>query len=104
MSVDPLADAELVEALRTINVRRQRGGLPCPRCMRAPMAQNTAEGWCQPCATEMADRIKASRRRSYHRLKPDSDAADPADEEGEGTPGELPRPAAGYRKVTPPNP
>lgn len=41
----------------------------CPRCCDAPQAANSRHGWCQPCETEHDERIKASKRRSYHRRK-----------------------------------
>jgi excisionase family DNA binding protein len=42
---------------------------PCPRCMEAPIAPNSTYGFCQPCTTAQDERIKASKRRSYHRRK-----------------------------------
>lgn len=95
-----LADPVVQRALWSLGRRMPPD--PCPRCLDAPVWPQSREGWCQPCTTWMNERIKASRRRSYHRTKPGGDgtAPDPVDE---GTPGELPRPAAGYRTVYPGN-
>jgi hypothetical protein len=88
MSGGALSDPDVIEALRSIDQRRRRCGLPCPRCMQAPISDHSKHGFCQPCTTAQDERIKASKRRSYHRGKANGD--DPADA-GEGTPGELNR-------------
>lgn len=67
-SIDELmADPVVTRALHAIGQRLPNN--PCPRCMEAPIAQNSKRGWCQPCDQWAEDRIRASRRRSYHRTK-----------------------------------
>lgn len=64
---DLMADPVVAKALHAIGQRLPND--PCPRCLEAPIAQNSKRGFCQPCDTEQDERIKASRRRSYHRRK-----------------------------------
>lgn len=67
-SLDELfADPVVAKALHAIGQRLPND--PCPKCLNAPIAQNSRFGFCQPCDTEQQERIKASRRRSYHRRK-----------------------------------
>lgn len=67
-SIDELmADPVVAKALHAIGQRLPND--PCPKCLEAPIAQNSPNGWCQPCDTHHEERIKASRRRSYHRRK-----------------------------------
>lgn len=68
-SVDELvADPAVARALHALG--RKLPDDPCPRCMEAPIAANSRHGFCQPCSTAQDERIKASRRRSYHRRRP----------------------------------
>lgn len=87
-----LADPEIRAALKRLGKRSQ--GL-CPRCMKARIASNSPHGFCQPCTTEHDERIKASRRRSYHRNKQlptrsygptgtDADRQEPTDADDKG--------------------
>lgn len=62
-----LDDPAVAHALRSIGRRLPKD--PCPRCWHGRVQTNSAHGWCQPCETEHEERIRASRRRSYHRRK-----------------------------------
>lgn len=67
-TLDELAnDPAVARALQRIGHRTPHD--PCPRCGEAPIAANSKHGFCQPCDTAQEERIKASRRRSYHRRK-----------------------------------
>lgn len=67
-SVDELVvDPAVARALHALG--RKLPDDPCPRCVEAPIAANSRFGFCQPCSTEQEERIRASRRRSYHRRK-----------------------------------
>lgn len=67
-SIDELVqDPAVARALHSLGTRLPND--PCPRCCRAPIDRASRHGFCQPCSTHQDERIKASRRRSYHRRK-----------------------------------
>lgn len=67
-TLDELAsDPVIARALQRIGQRTPQD--PCPRCGDASIAPNSPHGLCQPCSTAQEERIRASRRRSYHRRK-----------------------------------
>lgn len=78
-----LGDPMVQRALRAYASRLPRD--PCPRCLRAPIATNSRHGFCQPCETDYIERIRASRRRSYHRRKNLSNRRVPGAREHDGT-------------------
>lgn len=64
--VDELAADPVVRgALRRLSTRRQH----CPRCFHGLVNTNSRHGFCQPCEREHDERLRASKRRSYHRRK-----------------------------------
>lgn len=73
-----IADDDVRRVLARLGRRRER----CPRCWHGLVNPASKHGFCQPCEREHEERIRASRRRSYHRRRGLPTVSDSKGQEG----------------------